>query len=212
MTAVSVQVLAKTPLAGQVKTRLAAVLGHHGCVRLARGQLARTLAVAREAGVGPVTLRLPGGPWHPFVRREAGRHGAALAAQHGVDLGERMARAARAGLRRRGAVILLGTDCPGLAPGDLQDAAARLAAGADVVLGPALDGGYYLAALGRPAPPMFRGLAWGGAGLLAATRRRLEAAGYRVALLAPRADLDRPAELPGSPFLAGPGRLFQRGE
>lgn len=209
MISVAVEVLAKPPLRGRVKTRLAGTLGHHGCVRLARAQLDRTLRVAAESGVGPVTLRVAGGPWHPFLRECARAHGAAIATQRGVDLGARMAHAVRASLENRPGVVLLGTDCPGLAPHDLREAADKMAAGADVVLGPALDGGYYLAAVRRLIPAMFRPMGWGGGRVLEITLGRLARAGCSVSLLTPRADLDRPGDLPGSPFRVGLGSLFQ---
>lgn len=209
MSSVAVAVLAKPPLPGRVKTRLADTLTHHGCARLARAQLERTLRVAAESGVGPVTLRVAGGPWHPFLRERARVHGAGLASQRGADLGERMAHAVRASLDGRAGVVLLGTDCPGLMAGDLRAAADRLMAGTDVVLGPALDGGYYLAGVRRPLPAMFRPMDWGGGEVLRTTLRRLARAGYTVSLLEYRSDLDRPVDLAGSPFRMGLGRVFQ---
>lgn len=209
MNGVAVEVLAKPPLPGRVKTRLADALTHPGCARLARAQLERTLHVATESGIGPVTLRVAGGPWHPFPRERARIHGAGLAAQRGSNLGERMSHAVRASLDGRAGVVLLGTDCPGLMPGDLWAAAERLAAGTDVVLGPALDGGYYLAGVRRPIPAMFRPTSWGAGDVLQTTLRRLARAGHTVSLLEPRRDLDRPADLGGSPFRMGLGRVFQ---
>lgn len=209
MNGVAVEVLAKPPLPGRVKTRLAPVLSHPGCVRLARAQLERTLRVAAESGIGPVTLRVAGGPWHPYLRERARAHAARLASQRGADLGERMEHALRASLGGRAGVVLLGTDCPGLMPGDLRAAAERLTAGTDVVLGPALDGGYYLAGVRRPIPAMFRSMNWGAGAVLQTTLGRLARSGYTVSLLEPRSDLDRPADLPGSAFGMGLGRVFQ---
>lgn len=211
MTGVAVQVLAKPPIPGRVNTRLEAVLGRVGSARLARAQLERTLGVAVASGVGPVTLRVAGGPWHPFTRACAALHGVRLAPQPGRDLGERMAWAVRDGLAANRAVLLLGTDCPELQSSDLQEAVSRIENGADVVLGPAPDGGYYLAGLARPAPVMFRGMAWGSDAVLDRTLRRLRGAGFRVALLAPRRDLDRPVDLDGSPFRIGLGAIAQDG-
>lgn len=205
----AVEILVKPPLPGRVKTRLAGALGHHGCARLARWQVERTLRVAMQSGVGPVTLRVAGGPWHPYLRERAAVHGAGLASQRGADLGARMAHAAREALDGHAGVVLLGTDCPGLAPEDLA-AAERLSAGTDVVLGPALDGGYYLAALRCLPAPMFRPMDWGGDRVLDTTLRRLARAGYAARLLEPRRDLDRPADLPGSAFRLGLGGVFQR--
>src|SRR5439155_774484 len=65
--------------------------------------------------------------------------------QRGRDLGERMAHAIRDELARgRGPVVVLGADAPHVSTAALAEAAARLTAGADLVLGPAIDGGYYL--------------------------------------------------------------------
>lgn len=209
MNRVAVAVLAKPPLPGRVKTRLAGTLTHHGCARLARWQVDRTLRVAAASDVGPVTLRVAGGPWHPYLRERARAHGTGLASQRGADLGARMAHAVRASIDDHAGVLLLGTDCPGLAPEDLRTAAQRLAAGCDVVLGPARDGGYYLAAVRRFPALMFRPMDWGGSDVLQTTLRRLEQGGYEVSLLEPKADLDRPEDLEGSAFRAGLGRIFE---
>lgn len=209
MNDIAVAVLTKPPLPGRVKTRLAGALTNHGCARLARWQLDRTLRVAAAGAVGPVTLWVAGGPWHPYLRERARAHGVGLATQRGSDLGERMAHAVRASMDGHAGVLLLGTDCPGLAPEDLRTAAGRLADGVDVVLGPARDGGYYLAALRRFPPAIFRPMDWGGGSVLQTTLRRLARAGYSVSLLEPKTDLDRPADLEGSAFRAGLGRLFQ---
>jgi uncharacterized protein len=77
----------------------------------------------------------------------------------------------------------------------LAEAAAALAGRADVVLGPAADGGYYLIGLRGPAPGLFAGIAWSTAGVLAATRVRAEAAGLAVHLLPPGFDVDEVADL-----------------
>src|SRR5439155_9629378 len=67
--------------------------------------------------------------------------------------------------------------------------------GADVVLGPAADGGYYLIGLRGPAPGLFAGIAWGTAGVLEATLARAAAAGLAVHLLSPSFDVDQLADL-----------------
>lgn len=196
-----VHVLAKAPVPGRVKTRLEGLLGRHGCVRLARLQLERTLALAVAAGVGPVTLWMADGAWHPEVRRRARRHGVALRVQRGGDLGERMDFASRRGLRDATDVVLVGTDCPGLCAADLAQASTALSRGRDAVLGPARDGGYYLLGLRRPMPALFRRMPWGGPGVLGETLRRMRVMALDVELLAWRDDLDRPRDLAGaSPF------------
>src|SRR5205823_6028888 len=78
---------------------------------------------------------------------------------------------------------------------DLAERPAALTHGADVVLGPAADGGYYLIGLRGPAPGLFAGIAWGTAGVLEATLARAAAAGLAVHLLSPSFDVDQVADL-----------------
>ncbi|WP_256998735.1 DUF2064 domain-containing protein [Nitrosococcus oceani] len=56
---------------------------------------------------------------------------------------------------------IVGKDCPGLSSQDLRGAFAALAAGADVVLGPAEDGGYVLIGVRCCSWQLFSGICWG---------------------------------------------------
>jgi glycosyltransferase A (GT-A) superfamily protein (DUF2064 family) len=106
-----------------------------------------------------------------------------------------MLAAAEDGLRRAGAAIIVGTDCPTMQVDDLLAAHQALAAGDDVVLGPAEDGGYWLIGLRRCDPRLFTGIAWSNAGVLDATRERLVTLGWRWSELVTRWDVDRPEDL-----------------
>ena len=97
--------------------------------------------------------------------------------------------------------ILIGTDCPGLEPRHLRETASALAEGYDAVLGPALDGGYYLVGLRRDLPALFRDIDWGSSRVMQQTRDRLAAAGMRWHELEARRDLDRPGDLALFPTL-----------
>lgn len=169
-------VFAREPRAGQVKTRLVPILGAAGAARLHARLLARTLATAHASRAGAVDLQ-----W--------ARH------QRGADLGARMLHAFRRGLRRAARVILIGADCPALRARDLRQAARWLAGGADAVFAPAEDGGYALIALRRVAPRLFDGIEWGGAQVMAQTRARLAALGWRWRELPEVWDVDRPADV-----------------
>lgn len=124
------------------------------------------------------------------------RAGAALRLQKGQDLGERMARATRAGLRRAPFVLLMGSDCPELAPRELRRAARWLAGGADAVLAPARDGGYALIGLRRPADFIFRDMPWGSQDVYRETATRLKNSGWQLRTLDTVSDVDRPEDLP----------------
>jgi glycosyltransferase A (GT-A) superfamily protein (DUF2064 family) len=90
-------------------------------------------------------------------------------------------------------VVLVGADSPTL-PVDYVGRAFDALGRADVVLGPALDGGYYLLGCGRRLPPVFDGVAWGTGRVLAQTVARLADPSWRLALLPPWYDVDAPAD------------------
>jgi uncharacterized protein len=190
----AVVVFAKAPLPGYAKTRLIPALGAEGAARLARGLLEAALDAALDAGIGPVELCCAPDARHPAFADLARRTEATLTDQGEGDLGERMARALARSLREHAAAIVIGTDAPGLDAAYLRGAADALAQ-RDAVFGPALDGGYTLVGLRRPAPALFEGIDWSTAHVMAQTRARLARLGLRHAELAPLADIDEPADL-----------------
>lgn len=118
--------------------------------------------------------------------------------QEGSDLGERLYRALSSGDAQ--AVMALGSDHPTL-PLDLIHRAFETLetpeAGADVVLGPAEDGGYYLIALkaGAVHPRIFEDVAWSTERVLPATLERCRELGLAVELLPEASDVDTPEDL-----------------
>jgi hypothetical protein len=112
------------------------------------------------------------------------------------DLGERMARslfiAFRAGMER---VVIIGTDCPGLNANLIAKAFHQLYSH-DLVLGPALDGGYYLIGLRYFISELFTDINWGTAEVLQQTVAIAKTLDVSVAYLPQLADVDRPEDLP----------------
>jgi rSAM/selenodomain-associated transferase 1 len=117
--------------------------------------------------------------------------------QEGSDLGERLYRALSAAAGEAEAVAALGSDHPTLPLELVHRAFERVEAGADVVLGPAEDGGYYLIALraGAMAPRLFAEIAWSTDQVFPATLARCAELGLAVELLPMAADIDTPADL-----------------
>jgi rSAM/selenodomain-associated transferase 1 len=190
-----VVVLARAPIPGQAKTRLVPRLGRWGAARLQARLIERTLRTAQAARIGRIELHAAPRARGPFFLRCARPFRAALHAQRGRDLGERMQRAFVHALRGARAALLIGTDCPSLSVRDLRRAARALQGGADAVLAPAEDGGYGLIGLRRADPRAFDGIAWGGDAVYADTRARMDALGWRISVQRTVWDLDRPEDL-----------------
>jgi rSAM/selenodomain-associated transferase 2/rSAM/selenodomain-associated transferase 1 len=193
----TLQIFAKAPLPGSVKTRLAATLGDAPAAAVHAQLVERTLATAvaaRTAGiVGAIELWAAPDATHPAFARWRDRYGVAVVTQVGDDLGTRMRHALDRALARGAPAVLVGTDCPALDVDYLSHAAAALA-GHDAVFGPAEDGGYVLVGLSRRIDP-FAGIAWGTPGVMTGTRARLAACGATWHELPPLWDVDREADL-----------------
>jgi uncharacterized protein len=170
-------VFAKAPIAGRVKTRLAAGIGAQRAAALYERLLRRTVAVADAAAPGRVELWCTPDTVHPVFPELARRYRVSLFQQSGDDLGARMERALAQSLAKGLAAVLIGSDCPDYSPQYLRYAATELAAGADIVLGPVADGGYALVGLRSGCSGMFQDIGWGSSQVMAQTRARLQQLG-----------------------------------
>jgi uncharacterized protein len=192
--ACTVIVMAKAPIAGFAKTRLIPALGAAGAASLASRLLQHALDAALQARLGPVDLCCAPDRHHPLLLQHATRPGLAMSDQGGGDLGERMSRAFDRWWPGADRILMTGTDAPALDARVLQQASQALD-GADAVFVPALDGGYALVGLRRPAPCLFQDVPWSTPEVMARTRQHLAAAGLRHVELAPLHDIDEPADL-----------------
>lgn len=190
-----IQVFARAPRAGETKTRLIPALGAEGAARLHERLIRRTLQTAQVAAPDVLELWCTPDTTHPLFRDYERHHGVRLRVQSGDDLGARMRHALADAGRCNEVAVLVGTDCPALDAQHLRRAAAWLEEGADLVLGPAEDGGYVLIGAGRADAALFTGVPWGGTQVLRATLERAERLGLAVRLLPVLADLDRPEDL-----------------
>jgi uncharacterized protein len=190
--AIAIAILAKAPLPGLAKTRLAPALGADGAASLQARFIERAVTTAQAAAIGPVTLWVTPDRHHPAFQTIAALFGVALAEQPDGDLGARMLAAIAAA---RGPAIVIGTDCPALTPEHLHAAAQALADGVDVVIVPVEDGGYGLIGMQRPQPALFAGMTWSTASVMAETRRRLTRLGLSWREPARLWDIDVPADL-----------------
>ncbi|MBA3308524.1 MAG: DUF2064 domain-containing protein [Nocardioidaceae bacterium] len=157
-----VLVLAKAPVAGQVKTRLAVDVGARTAADLAAASLLDTLAAcARVAPPGHRVVALAGDLEQAARGRaiRAALAGWAVVPQRGEDLGSRLAAAhVDAAELVRAPVVQVGMDTPQLSDTQLHDVISALEhPRCDAVLGPAPDGGWWV--LGVASPRWTVGLA-----------------------------------------------------
>ncbi len=183
---------ARAPELGRVKTRLAQEIGDAAALA-AYQELGRTCwsnAVAARSTLGGRAL-VAYTPHDGEASVRAWLSGAdAYMAQQSGDLGQRMLSAITLALSDgAGQVVVIGSDCPTLSERVLLDAFAALDR-ADVVIGPATDGGYYLIGMSRARDVLFADVPWSSALTLRVTMDRAHAAGLRVAKLQPLSDVD----------------------
>lgn len=188
-------VLAKAPVAGQVKTRLVPALGAEGAARLAHEMLTRTLAAAITARCGPVELCMEPPPADPAWAGITLPAGIALSAQGPGDLGARLARAARRVVARGERAVLIGTDCVEMSAPLLRAAVTALN-GTEALMHPTADGGYALLGLTRFDPLLFEGIAWSSPRVAEQTRARIAALGWTLHESETLHDVDCADDLP----------------
>lgn len=180
-------IFAKNPIPGKTKTRLAATVGndvaldiYHRLCAIVRDEAAKLVGVERRLYYSrevPPADAWPEERFEKFV-------------QQGDDLGARMEDAFRqtfAGGADR--AVIIGTDCPGTTAAYLRRAFTALDTH-DVVLGPALDGGYVLLGTRGFHPNLFHDVAWSTEAVAQQTVDRAETAGLTVAQLPALRDVD----------------------
>ncbi|KUL35485.1 hypothetical protein ADL12_20155 [Streptomyces regalis] len=189
--------MAKAPRPGTVKTRLHPLLGPTGCARLQAELIRHTLETTSAQGLRTfLAYTSENGPDNPEGPYSLTPTGVRLLVQRGGDLGQRLTAAVTdAFADGAGPLLVIGTDAPTLTRDHLTAALSALES-ADVVLGPALDGGYYLIGLRAPHTELFAldPAWWSTDKVLAATLTRADEAGLRTRLLAPLRDLDTPED------------------
>jgi uncharacterized protein len=198
-------IFTRYPIAGQAKTRLIPALGPEGAAQLQRQMTERTIALAQDCAV-PFVIAYCGGT----LGQMQDWLGAGLnyQPQAAGDLGDRMASAFAdgfvadgfvadgAGLRLTGdhRVVIIGTDCVELDVAIIKQAFTALD-DCDLVLGPAIDGGYYLIGLRQSHPELFQNIAWSTDAVLSMTLGIARERSLSYILLPTLSDIDTPADL-----------------
>jgi hypothetical protein len=196
---VDLLVLAKAPVAGQVKTRLCPPCTPIEAAAVAEAALADTLEAALGAGADRVLLALDGAPglWLP--------PGVIVVDQGSGELADRLG---RAWSHVADGALQIGMDTPQVTPELLASSVALLdRAEYDALLGPAEDGGWWAIGLERADHRAFVGVPMSRPDTGARQRDRLEALGLRVGELPVLRDVDTAADARAVAALA-PGTRF----
>jgi rSAM/selenodomain-associated transferase 1 len=183
-------VFAKPPLPGKVKTRLARAIGDEEAARLARAFLADVWALVSRLGWARSVLASTSGHVEDFGLGEK----IEVWLQGEGDLGARIERIVRRGLGAADRVLAIGADSPGLPEAILNQARAMLASH-DAVIGPALDGGFYLLGLRRCPIGLLANIRWSAATTGALVAARLHHYGMQLGVLPRWFDVDDVGDL-----------------
>jgi len=184
-------IFAKQPLAGQVKTRLCPPLSRKEAAELYRVSLSETVERMQQGRDYDLMICYAGErSWF-----EAAFPGVGLYPQQGADLGRRMADALEYFFDQGyGRAALIGSDSPDL-PGSIIAQAFEQLNYSDLVLGPAVDGGYYLVGESRHCPALFENIPWSSETVLELTLQKATAFDVATVLLKEWEDLDDFASL-----------------
>jgi rSAM/selenodomain-associated transferase 1 len=187
-------IFAKEPKKGKVKTRLTPYLSETECLNLYQAFLKDTLRYAKKVQCEKRVLAYQIAEGEPATLREISSL-FLLHKQRGSDLGERMDNAFRFAHRRHAShTVIIGSDSPTLPHRYIDEAFIKLFTH-DVVVGPSVDGGYYLIGLKSPCRALFKGIQWSSRTVLAATVHSARTLNMKVACLEQWYDVDDPRSL-----------------
>lgn len=176
-------IFAKPPEPGAVKTRLIPELGAERAAELAEAFLEDTVAMVRTLAWAECIVAATEAFERSYFKPEE------VWLQSEGDLGERLEKVLRLALKRRPIVLAIGADSPGLPAAYLESARQSLAT-ADAVLGPSLDGGFYLIGLKDCPVGVLSDIQWSHSTTLAATVAKLDQFGMKTVLTNPWFDVD----------------------
>lgn len=162
-------IYAKNPLIGKVKTRLA-----RGCNRRFATRAYLTLlheTVAALATIANVTIAVSPNTRNGSILALCRHYPVTLRRQPNGDLGQRMARSIRLGLKHSGAVAIVGTDCPELNADAIQRVKQQLTTHRSSLI-PADDGGYVLVGCRDYQPLLFQQVRWSSSQVMKQTQRQ----------------------------------------
>jgi rSAM/selenodomain-associated transferase 1 len=178
------------PEKGRIKTRLAASIGDERALKLYKNFLLSILSTLNKGTFLFYLCFYPADALESLRKWLGGDY--LYMPQQGMDLGERMKNgfmeAFDSGFKR---VVLIGSDIPDLPLEFIEEAFASIRE-KDCVIGPSLDGGYYLIGFKdtKFSPQVFKGILWSTERVFEETMKILEREELTVHTLKPLRDID----------------------
>lgn len=190
-------IFTRYPQSGKTKTRLIPALGEEGAANLQRQMTEYTVSKVKKfqsSAAISFEIRFAGGDLQLMQNWLGTELNYQL--QGEGDLGKRMKNSFLSAFNQGAQeVITIGIDCPGVNAQLLAEAFEKIR-NCDLLLGPAVDGGYYLIGLKRAIEELFINIDWGTAKVLQQTVDIAQQFNLSVAYLQTLADVDRPEDLP----------------
>lgn len=184
-------IFVKQPIAGKVKTRLAATVGDEKALQIYRQLLERTRAITQPLTCQKTIFYTPEiveeDTFNPQFYKKT--------LQSDGDLGERMQTAfVNSFSQGFSKVCIMGSDCFELNTAILEKAF-ELLDQHEVVIGPATDGGYYLLGMRKLHPLLFQNKNWSTSSVFPDTVADLKNNNLSFALLPKLTDVDEEKDL-----------------
>ena len=187
---------AKTPIVGQVKTRLIPAIGKHKATEIYTYLLKRTIDIAEQLPAVEKYLFVSDGEGSRFPDQFFDQFSNwSVMPQRGNDIGHRQQNALEETVVAGVATVLIGADIMDCTSADLNNAFQVLEQGFDSVIGPSVDGGYWLVGSGGKSLPIFSDITWSSARVFSQTRARLQRYGLSYHCITERRDLDEISDL-----------------
>ena len=187
-------VYAKRPLPDYAKTRLGAKIGNEESAGVYARFLYRCLLELVALDIEELSIELSLAALDDIPYFELAFPEFHVNAQIGADLGQRFTHSFRAAFQTGAdAVVVIGTDIPGLDRSIIQTAFAGLR-GKDVVIGPDSDGGYYLIGTRNQAAILFQDIDWSSEFVFQQTKKLIQSQGLSIHQLPTLSDVDTEAD------------------
>ena len=187
-------IFTKSPVLGEVKTRLQPDYSPEQSLFVHKKLISHTLELTKSLKNIDVELCCAPDRNTSYFLSCENNYPITLNNQQGDDLGERMAFSMSVSLQTYEKVVVIGTDCPDINEDYINQAFAALNSN-DVVIGPAMDGGYVLLGLKTFSIEIFKNISWSTDKVLSQTKKNLKNLSLEYNELDVMHDLDRPEDL-----------------